>query len=72
MANNVWITWKDNNSKRYYGKTHSVPRETLADPSGDLHIGTPVTVYWSHGKKKFWKGVIAPGKASKGNQDYHK
>ena len=39
---------------------HSVPRETIVDAPKDLTVGTPVTVYWSHGKKKFWKKVIAP------------
>ena len=62
----VWVTWRDNSSPRYDGKTHNVPTETIVDPPKELTVGTPVTIYWSHGKKKFWKGVIAPSKANQG------
>lgn len=63
MESNVWVTWKENNSK-YDEKTHSVPLETIVDPPKDLSVGTSVTVYWSYGKK-YWKGVIAPSTKDK-------
>ena len=47
----IWVTWKDNNSPRYDGKTHEVPEECLVDPPVDLFIGTLVIVYWIHSKK---------------------
>ena len=56
----VWVTWKGNNSPKYDGKTHSVPAETIVDPPPELTEGTPVTIYWSHGKRKYWHGIIAP------------
>ena len=43
--------------------THKVPQENLVDPPEELEIGTDVTVYWNHSKKKFWKGEIAPSTA---------
>ena len=58
----VWVTWKGNSSSRYDGKTHSIPIETIVDPPEKLSEGTPVTVYWRHGKKKYWHGIIAPSK----------
>lgn len=61
----IAVTWKDNNSPRYDGKTHKIPSESLVDPPENLTIGTPVTVYWNHSKKKFWKGEIAPSKPMK-------
>ena len=44
----------------------SVPTETIVNPPKELTIGTPAMIYWSHGKKIFWKDDIAPSKA---NQD---
>lgn len=61
----VWVTWQDNNSPRYDGKTHKVPIDSLVDPPEDISVGQRVTVFWEHSKKKFWKGEIAPEKADK-------
>lgn len=58
----IWVTWKDNNSPRYDGKTHKVPQDTLVDPPEKLDVGADVTIYWNHSKKKFWKGEVAPSK----------
>ena len=52
----IWVTWKDNNSPRYDGKTHKVPQDTLVDPPGKLDVGTAVTVHWNSTKKNFLEG----------------
>jgi len=53
MEDYIWVTWKDNNSPRYDGKTHKVPKATLVKPPEDITVGQPVTVYWEHSKKIF-------------------
>lgn len=39
----VWITWEDNSSPRYDGKTHKIEKECLVDPPADLSISTEVS-----------------------------
>ena len=63
----IWVTYRDNCSPRYGGKTHSVPIETIVDPP----TGTPVTIlYWSRDniilepwQKEVLETIIAPSKA---------
>lgn len=57
----IWVTWKDNGTSVYNGKTHKVGCDAIVEPKRvwDLQPGDEVVVYWPFGKREYWSGIVA-------------